>query len=300
MRRAVWLMAMALPLAAQSPTTEGITPRSTTERPNVSSPGMDQTLTGLLMDATCSAITSTRNTDLTQMPSSTRTPSTMRQDGQTGANAQSTQGEIARTQTEREQRAMKVYTPQSGPDRASAQGTTGAATNTAPAAGARTDADDRMPRATDGSSTRATAGPSHASATGTTGAATETATPTQSGTVQSLATAGTGTSGTQSPVSTTGERARTIGGTSDESSSRVRDKYRDCMVKPSTTSFAIHADGKLYVLDRASNEMVQEQMRNEAFRASMVNQRDGSQWMTVTVQGTPTSDNTLTIRSVRK
>jgi hypothetical protein len=233
----------------------------------------------------------------------------MRQDGQTGANAQSTQGEIARTNTEQESRSLKVYSPQSaaGPDRASAAGTTGAAANNAPAPGARNEADDRMrrtesgaienmPRLTESGRASATSGPSQASATGTTGAATAMA-PTQAGQVQSLATAGTGTSG----QTATGERARTADtAVASPQIETVREKYRGCMVTPSTTSFAIHADGTLYVLDRASNQMVQEQMRNEAFRASMTNQRDASQWMTVTVQGTPTSENVLTIRSVRK
>lgn len=281
MRRAALIFAIALPLAAQTPTVEGTTPRSTTERPNVSAHGMDQTLTGVLMDATCKSISSTRS-DLTQVPGRMATPIAMRQDGQSGANAQSTLGETARTQTEQEQRAMKVYSPQT-------TGTTGSAitpknpAGTA-AAGARTEADDRMPRLTESGRSSATAGPSQASATGTTGAATATA-PTESSIVQSVA-------------PEIGERARLVSSDSDQMT--VRNKYRECMVKPSTTSFAMHAGGQLYVLDRASNDMVQEQMRNEAFRASMANQQDQSQWMTVTVKGTPTSDNTLTIRSVRK
>ena len=205
MRRAAWFFAIALPLVAQSPTTEGVTPRSTTERPNVSAPGMEKTLTGVLMDAGCKSIASTRS-DLTQMP---RTPIAMRQDGQTGAGAQSTQGETARTQTEQEQRSLKVYTApgSTSPDRSSAVGTTGAAaTAAAPAAGARTQADDRMPRLTESGRSSATGGPSNASATGTTGAAVATA-PAESGNVQSL------------PAGT-GERART-----DRKSTRLNSSH---------------------------------------------------------------------------
>ena len=276
MRRAALIFVVALPLtwAQQTPsptttTVEGTTPRSTTERPNVSAAGMDQTLTGILMDAGCKAIVSTRPTaDLTQMPSQSRTPPAMRQDGQTGAAAQSTQGETARTQTEQEARSLKVYT---------APGSTPAQAGT-PAAGARTDADDKLPRLTESRSPGTTA---------TTGTAASTA-PTEASIARPASPQAEGT----------GERARAASSSADES--MVREKYGECLVTPSTTSFAMHAGGQLYVMDRASNAMIQEQMRNEAFRASMSNARGDSRWSTVTVQGTPTSDNTLTIRSVRK
>jgi hypothetical protein len=79
----------------------------------------------------------------------------------------------------------------------------------------------------------------------------------------------------------------------------VREKYKDCMARSSTTDFAIHAGGRLYVLDPASNEMIRQQMRNEAFRGSMSDSTGSPQWITVTVTGTPQGD-TLAITSVRR
>ncbi|MBC7924919.1 MAG: hypothetical protein H7039_04610 [Bryobacteraceae bacterium] len=301
-------------------------PRSTTERPNMSGAGLDKTLTGVLMDASCRAI-AVRNSsaELT-----TVSPSHSRQDGMTGASAQSTQGETGRTRTETEQRS-RLTSPRtaagtdnkpmprltetgrasSGPANASATGTTGAAV-APPSATVSGTADAPMSRLTESGRRSAISGPSHASALGTTGAAadmtpsqvrtpSQAGTPPQSGNLQSMDTVqGPGAS------SGTGDRARrsardvaaaeSVSGDAET----VREKYQACQVTASTTSFALHAEGALYVLDRASNQMVQEQMRNEAFRASMSDKKDASRWMTVTVQGTPTSENVLTIRSVRK
>jgi hypothetical protein len=90
---------------------------------------------------------------------------------------------------------------------------------------------------------------------------------------------------------TEGERSRMI--------TSVREKYRDCVARSTTTGFAIHANGQLYVLDPAGNEMVRQQMRNEAFRASMTDSAGSPQWITVTVAGTPGGD-TLSVTSVRR
>jgi len=153
-----------------------------------------------------------------------------------------------------------------------------------------------MPRATEDASVgTATAGPSQASATGTTGAATSTVPPQASHNKQAGAASASATS------AGTGERARSETETESlNAETTVREKYAGCVPKPSSTVFAIHANGTLYTLDQASNEMVSQQMRNEAFSANMSNGRDGTRWMTVTVLGTPGADNLLTIRSVRK
>jgi hypothetical protein len=96
-----------------------------------------------------------------------------------------------------------------------------------------------------------------------------------------------------------GERSRTGSAMSGTTLTTVREKYSQCVVTPSTTSFAIHTDGQLYVLDQASNDMVRQQMSNEAFRASMSDGGSGPKFMTVTVVGTPSGDR-LSITSVRK
>jgi hypothetical protein len=149
---------------------EPTAPRSTTERPNVSAPGMEQTLHGVLMDATCSAIADSRS-DLTQTP--------------------------------------RIF-----------------------------------PRDTDASRTR-------------------------------------------SSERGASERAA--------SESEIPERYRNCKVKASTTSFALYANGRVYMLDRVSNQMMQEHMTK-----SKRPDASSSRWMTRTLVGTPTSDDVLTLRSIRK
>ena len=138
--------------------------RSTTERPNLSAPGMQQTLSGVLMDATCSAIADSRS-ELTKTP------------------------------------------------------------RLVPPAGART-----------------------------------------------------------SPVRST-ERTAAV------SETEIPDTHKDCNLKTSTTSFALYSNGKVYMLDRISNQMMQEHMAKG---------RATSKWTTRTLVGTTTSDDVLTLRSIRK
>ena len=212
-----------------------------------------ETITGLLMDATCSAITSRPKA---------------------GTNTTSA--------------ANKPAPVTAGPADASATGTTGAASNDAAGTGARrskaaAEPDRSMRRETE-ASTRgvATAGPSWSSATGTTGAAVD-AVPPQPGRVEQARTQRDSANRTESSESET-----------------VAEKYAACKANDATSAFAIHANGKLYILDDESNQMVRKQMRNEAFRASMSNGRDGSRWMTVTLMGTPGAGNSLHLESVRK
>lgn len=227
---------------------------------NSETPG-SQTFTGLLMDATCAPVTST-----------------------IGPSAPRAVEEGAGKEADRRSAALA-----GGPAQASATGTTGAASSTAAPSirregEARRDTDvapDRNMRRETEAAVRGTptAGPSWASATGTTGAAVGTAPP------------------QTSQVRRADSRSR-----SDQAAETdtVAEKYAACRPKSGTTSFALHASGKLYVLDSASNEMVRKQMRNEAFSASMSNGRDGYRWMTVTVIGTPGDGNMLKVESVRK
>jgi hypothetical protein len=77
------------------------------------------------------------------------------------------------------------------------------------------------------------------------------------------------------------------------------DKYEKCKATPDTTDFAIHTDGKLYLLDEAGNDVVRQQVRNESFRANMLDGSGKPRWLTVTVEGQPTG-NRLTIVSLRR
>jgi len=67
----------------------------------------------------------------------------------------------------------------------------------------------------------------------------------------------------------------------------VREKYKDCKVTPSTTSFAIMSDGQLYMIDDAGGS-VRQRMSSGA----------GSDFRTVTVMGTMNGDR-LAITSIQ-
>lgn len=236
----------------------------------------EQTITGVLMDASCPAIGRSADSAENQV----------KHNGQTGANEQSTLGETARTKTETESRDLKVYdSKKTSSDQSEQDAGNNPGTNVA--------ALQAQEKEVTRSVSSATAGPSQASATGTTGAATSTAPP-QSGNVQSLSSVQGPGASNSAATSATGERSRTA-----PVRTTVGEKYKACIAKPTTTAFAIHSDGKLYVLDADSNKMVQEQMRNEAFQASMSDKSGAPQWLSVTVVGTA-SDDTLSITSVRK
>lgn len=72
----------------------------------------------------------------------------------------------------------------------------------------------------------------------------------------------------------------------------VPETYSNCKVSSATTSFAIYSKNKVYMLDRISNQMMQEHMATARPVAG--------QWIAITVVGTPTSDNVLTLRSIGK
>ena len=79
------------------------------------------------------------------------------------------------------------------------------------------------------------------------------------------------------------------------------DKYENCKATSTTDSFAIHTDGKLFLLDEGGNEVVRQQVRNEAFRANMVNPDGAPRWLTVTVEGRVNGEgDRLTIVSLRR
>ena len=63
----------------------------------------------------------------------------------------------------------------------------------------------------------------------------------------------------------------------------VRDKYRECMVKPTTSSFALMSNGKLYMLDDTSGALRQRMSSNTTAGAA-------SEFHSVTVMGTPQGD----------
>ena len=146
--------------------TEPTAPRSTTERPNMSAPGLEKTLTGVLMDASCSAIADSRS-ELTS------TPRIVPKDA-------------SRARTERTQESVAA-------------------------------------------------------------------------------------------------------------DSSVPDTYSGCKLKGSTTSFALYSNGKVYMLDRVSNQMMQDSMSKANSDA-----QDGSKWINKTLVGTATSDNVLTLRTIKK
>jgi hypothetical protein len=78
------------------------------------------------------------------------------------------------------------------------------------------------------------------------------------------------------------------------SENTIPDKYRDCRVKAATTSFAFFVNDTVYVLDQLSNQMMQEHMLKAKSEVS------DTKWLTRTLVGTSTSDNVLSLRTVRK
>jgi hypothetical protein len=65
----------------------------------------------------------------------------------------------------------------------------------------------------------------------------------------------------------------------------VREKYRDCMVKPTTASFAIHSDGRLIMLDDADHEVIRQQLASDEFRDRMTDAAGNPKWTSVTLSG---------------
>ena len=130
----------------------------------------------------------------------------------------------------------------------------------------------------------------------TTAGRTTAGTPTAGTTTPGTTTAGT----TAGAAGTTGERSRTGSDPATSASfTTVREKYRDCMVKPTTTSFAIHSDGRLIVLDESANQMVRQQVTSDQFRSAMTDASGNPKWMSVTLNGSMQGDR-LSVTSVQR
>lgn len=265
-----------------------------------------QTMTGILMDASCAAISSNRTT----------TGSTVRTYSP-GTQAASSNDAVMNSTTST---SAVTHSGRSSPtegmrnNSASAQGTTGTADTTGSTAG-RAATDRNATSATSQSTTEGARAADERRRTGSTTSSTETVTASSSVTATSpssvddrSASAG-ATSGANSAsaLGTTGaapDSATAVAGdrnrSADSGITTVREKYAQCVPSATTTSFALHANGQLYVLDQASNDIVRQQMSGEAFRGAMSNASGQPQWMTVTVSGTPGTGNNLTITSIRK
>lgn len=64
------------------------------------------------------------------------------------------------------------------------------------------------------------------------------------------------------------------------------ESFSACMAKPTTTAFALHANGRMVLLDDASNQMVRDRMSSGAFASNTRNEGGTpSSWNTVTVTG---------------
>jgi hypothetical protein len=71
------------------------------------------------------------------------------------------------------------------------------------------------------------------------------------------------------------------------------------MVKPSTASFAIHSEGRLLVLDDASNQMLRQQIGSDKFRNVFTDASGTAKWGTVTLNGSMQGDQ-LSVSSVSR
>lgn len=90
-----------------------------------------------------------------------------------------------------------------------------------------------------------------------------------------------------SSSSATGERSRSNHTNPDVHWTTAREKYKDCKVSPTTTSFAIMSDGQLFLLDGAGDALKQRTSSNTA-----------TEWHTVNVTGNVTGDR-ITVTSVQ-
>ncbi|HET8546642.1 MAG TPA: hypothetical protein VFL57_01485 [Bryobacteraceae bacterium] len=78
----------------------------------------------------------------------------------------------------------------------------------------------------------------------------------------------------------------------------VREKYRDCQVKPTTTSFAVYSRGTIYLLDSAANQMARDQFASSA--AASADPSTGSGFMMVTVKGSAEADRLTGVTSIQR
>lgn len=247
----VALNAQQTPAANQQPA-----PGTATQTQATATAGAgQQNWSGVLLDASCSAITSER-------------ASTSTTTGVTSYSASTSKGATATT-----------------PGTPAQPGASASATIKAN----ETNANDPLaPRTT-----------TQASATATTAERSRTTTPdaTPSATT-ARTTPGTATS--QSTVAV-GERSRTIGtpDLADSGAFTGSEKYKDCMIKPASSAFAIHSNGKLIILDEASNQMVREQLSGDQFKNSLSDANGNPKWTSVTLSGSIQGDR-LKVTSVNK
>jgi hypothetical protein len=131
-------------------------------------------------------------------------------------------------------------------------------------------------------------------------AATRNTTANSTGANQSQQGQATAQAGTQSQTLRTydgsGTRGRTAGAGPAASTggdwTSVREKYKDCKVTPSTSSFAIMANGQLYMIDDTAGAVRQRMSSNTASSAA------GSDFQTISVMGTPQGDR-ISVTSVQ-
>jgi hypothetical protein len=72
----------------------------------------------------------------------------------------------------------------------------------------------------------------------------------------------------------------------------VREKYKDCKVTPSTSSFAMMSNGQLYMVDDTAGALRQRMSANTSTAAT------SSDFQTVTLMGTPQGDR-ISVTSVQ-
>lgn len=267
---------------SQAPPSAPPSSSSTAAQPGATSGS--QTLMGVLMDADCQVIQSSRSTAGSSNPAqsamNTTTSSPAQGDVKTYSGSSSSQSSTSAT---------------------SSTNTTGSeqrASSSATAAPAAAPTPTPAPTASSSASTTSSSRPTEdqGQRTGDTGERSRSATATTSSSANATET----TAATSATATTPGDTSSSSADTMS-SFTAVREKYSQCMVKPTSAAFAIHSDGRLYIFDSAGNDMVRQQMANEAFRAAMNDANGAPKWMSVTVIGTPdASSNQLAVTSIRK
>jgi hypothetical protein len=71
--------------------------------------------------------------------------------------------------------------------------------------------------------------------------------------------------------------------------------YTACRVTPATTSFALHSNGRVVMLDSSSNDRIRQQLQSSWFNNTANTSRDLNVSIAGSMQGDNLSSTTLTI-----
>jgi hypothetical protein len=249
--------------------------------------GGGQSFRGVLMDASCAAIqsTATQSTSIgsSLSPDATRNrtdaPSSAGSTGSSTQNQSLSAGNSSGIGGSTSNASSAAAAPGSSANTTNTGGTAATRNTTAEQSGANNSHEGQA------TAHAGTIPPTDARSTATASAA---------GTTAGSSTLSTYNGASGSGSAADGERNRSAAGAEATGAgsqwTTVREKYRECMVTPSTSSFALMSNGQLYLIDDSSGALRQRTSSNTAGAAN--------DFRTITVMGTPKGGR-LSITSVQ-